>query len=193
MRFKGIKGSANESWDESEQKVKHFILDTLNVPEMVDVQIERAHRIGSKRPDNCPIIAKFSRFKDGDLILRRAREQFKSNSSLAVKEDFSEGVMYQRLELGKELLKARDNGRYASMRYDKLIIDDRVYKYNTVRQSVECIGKARTHASSQDLRLGVQHGNNKGLDNPLTRHEATGLDQSDADRDNEIEALGGTK
>ena len=53
------------------------------------------------------------------------------------------------------------------MRYDKLIIDDRVYKYNTVRQSVECVGKARTRASSQDLRLGVQHGNNKGLDNHL--------------------------
>ena len=92
----GIKGSSNESWDESERKVKHFILDTLNMPEMVDVQIERAHRIGSKRAHNCPIIAKFSRFKDRDLILLRAREQLKSNSSLAVKEDFSEGVMYQR-------------------------------------------------------------------------------------------------
>ena len=190
----GIKGSANESWDESERKVKHFILDTLNMPEIVDVQIERAHRIESERADNCPFIVNFSRFKDRYLILRRAREQMKSNSSFAGREDFSEGVMCQRRELGKELLKARDNGRYASMRYDKQIIDDRVYKYNTVRQSVECVGKARTRASSQDLRLGVQHGNNKGLANPLTRHnEATGLDQSDADSDNEIEASDGTK
>ena len=96
------------------------------MPEMVDVQIERAHRIGSKRADNCPIIVKFSRFKDRDFILRRAKEQLKSNSSFAINEDFSEGVMCQRRELGEELLKARDNGRYASMRYDKLVIDDKV-------------------------------------------------------------------
>ena len=78
LRFMGIKGSANESWDESERNVKHFILDTLNMPEMVDVQIERAHRIGRKRADNCPIIAKF---KDRDLILRRAREVIRHSLS----------------------------------------------------------------------------------------------------------------
>jgi hypothetical protein len=36
---------------------------------------------------------------------------------------------YLRRELGQKLVQARNSGLYASLRYDKLIVDNNVYKY----------------------------------------------------------------
>ncbi|WAR29874.1 hypothetical protein MAR_003442, partial [Mya arenaria] len=64
--------------------------------------------------------------------------------SVGMREDFTERVQLHRRELGKRLVEARSRDQYASMRYDKLIIDDGVYKYDDLsKQVVKRIGSTR--------------------------------------------------
>ena len=67
----GIEGSVNESWTDTENKARWFIKDELNMPSMENVEIERAHRVGSRNSDTCPSIVKFSKFKVKDDILQK--------------------------------------------------------------------------------------------------------------------------
>jgi len=92
LRFLGIEGRIFESWEESVQKVRAFISDTLGLTDLANVDIERAYRVGSRRSDSCPIIAKFSKYKDRESILRAARQHLNSQSQYSVREDYTERV-----------------------------------------------------------------------------------------------------
>ena len=51
LRFEGIPESPNETWQESESKIKHLI--SSQMPEVgTDFVIERAHRVGRPRSDS---------------------------------------------------------------------------------------------------------------------------------------------
>ena len=45
------------------------------------------------------------------------------------------------------MMHERGQGNYSSVRHDKLIINDRVYKYNDSTQSIVYIGKRKSQAS----------------------------------------------
>ena len=47
LRFLGISGTSGEKWEDTEQKVRHFIKDTLGLPDFEHVEIERTHRVGN--------------------------------------------------------------------------------------------------------------------------------------------------
>lgn len=51
LRILGIEGSMNEPWKETESKVRNFVKPDLNMPEMENVEIERAHRMRSREPN----------------------------------------------------------------------------------------------------------------------------------------------
>lgn len=143
LRINGIDGTLNESWSETERKVREFVTDDLNMPEMGDVDIERAHRMQSQNPNKCTIIVKFSRFKDKDSILNRAKQVLNRESTKRVHEDFTDRVKTHRRELGKRLVQARNNGQYASLSFDKLIIENTVYGYDDNTKDTYIIGQAR--------------------------------------------------
>ena len=52
--------------------MREFIKTELNLPELENVDIERAHRMKSRDENTC-IIVKFTKYKDRDQILSRAR------------------------------------------------------------------------------------------------------------------------
>ncbi|WAR21343.1 PTPRT-like protein, partial [Mya arenaria] len=143
LRFYGIQGMLGEKWEETELKVRQFISDKLGLSELDRVEIERAHRVGSRNSDTCPIIAKFSRYKDRETIIKKSKQLFDRQSQFSVREDFTERVQLHKRELGKRLVEARSRDQYASMRYDKLIIDDGVYKYDDLSKQVKRIGSTR--------------------------------------------------
>ena len=58
-------------------------------------------------------------------------------------EDFSDSVRMKRRELGKRLVEARNNGEYAKISFDKLIIENEVFKYDETRKDIVRIGYAR--------------------------------------------------
>jgi chromosome segregation ATPase len=143
IRIIGIEGSLNESWSETERKVRDFITSDLNMPGLEHVEIERAHRMQSRYENKITVIVKFSRFKDKETILNQARQVLHNESTRRVHEDFTDRVKLHRRELGKRLVHARENGQYASMNYDKLIIENTVYGYDEEKKDSYIIGHAR--------------------------------------------------
>jgi len=190
LRFLGVEGRVSESWEETEQKVRHFISNTLGLTDMHDVEIERAHRVGSQRLDNCPIIAKFSRYKDRETILKTARQTLTAQSQFSVREDFTERVQLHRRQLSHKLVTARNEGKFASLRFDKLVIDGDVYKFNEVTQSVERIGNSRVHSAdrhqqipppnnSRRIRGARQYGQSRNADRQQCgQHESGRVDRN---------------
>ena len=85
LRIYGIRSELNDTWEVTEQRVRNFIKDELDMQDQEHVEIERAHKLGSKHSDRSPIIVKFGRYKDKDMILNRARQRFERDSPFSVK------------------------------------------------------------------------------------------------------------
>lgn len=122
--FEGISedNQGNESWEQSEEKIKKFISTRLKI-EADNMVIERAHRVGKKRSTSDkprPIVAKFLNFKDRDMVLNERRKL--KGSKQVIREDFSERVLEKRKNLLPKLYEARQQGKVAYLSFDKLII-----------------------------------------------------------------------
>ena len=72
---------SEKSWDDTEKVVKEIIKEKLNITE--DIEIERCHRVNRRnnsyrKPNQVdqprPIVAKFSKWKDKERVLRMARQ-----------------------------------------------------------------------------------------------------------------------
>ena len=100
LRFDGILEDAGETWEDSEDKVRSFLQNKLDLKD--EVKIERAHRSGKKTRrdqtlnDKRTVIVKFLNFKDKQNILMRYRERKLWESQLYVNEDFSEHTSIKR-------------------------------------------------------------------------------------------------
>lgn len=159
LKFFGIEESRKESWEESENKVRKYIAEGLNI-DNANIQIERAHRLGGSSTPR-PIIVKFSFFKDKEKILRAYRQEKKAmrvnrvprdnagdannvgqeesyqsrddnniHSQVRVAEDFVERVATDRTKLFPFMQDCIREGKNAYLRYDKLVVDDIVHVYD---------------------------------------------------------------
>ena len=123
MCFEGIPESPNETWQESESKIKHLI--SSHMPEVgTDFVIERAHRVGRPRSDSKPrkIVARFLNYKDRGAVFKTKKKLHGTN--MFVNEDYSDRVIKKRTELMPKLKEARRKNQRAFLRFDKLVIYD---------------------------------------------------------------------
>ena len=121
--FEGIPESPNETWQESESKIKHLI--SSHMPEVgTDFVIERAHRVGRPRSDSKPrkIVARFLNYKDREAVFKAKKKLHGTN--MFVNEDYSDRVIKKRTELMPKLKEARRKNQRAFLRFDKLVIYD---------------------------------------------------------------------
>lgn len=117
----GIPEATGETWEKSEQLVREVITDLGEVES--EIELDRTHRMGKKGgPTPRPIIARFLRWKDKTRVLEKARSRLK-NTDVKMGEDFSEKVRAQRKNLIPHMVQARKEGKWASLRFDKLLID----------------------------------------------------------------------
>ena len=106
--FHGINGPSNENWDTSGQKVRSFISETLGLPQADTIDIERAHRLNpANKKTNQPIIVKFNRYKDREVVLKKAREILSFESNYGVSEDLTQRVRNARRSLKPFLTEAK--------------------------------------------------------------------------------------
>ena len=153
LKFYGIEEDADETWKQSETKIRNYLTDELNVEEH-DVKIERAHRLPSKFSPR-PIIVKFSYFKDKDAILRAYRNKRKDTQTDAsndqnehgdntngerettrlvrVSKDFPLRVTKAHTQLYPFLKSCLGNDMAAYLRYDTLVVDGQHYVYDEDR------------------------------------------------------------
>ena len=148
LRFYGFEDKRGETWEESENVIRSYISNELDLEES-NIQIERAHRIPSKSSPR-PIIVKFSFYKDREKILKTYREKRKqeneqqqaqvSNDDIntdnsrkfRVSEDFPQRVIKARSDLYPFLRTCINQDMDAFLRYDQLIVDGQKYEYDKV-------------------------------------------------------------
>lgn len=85
------------------------------MPTHENVKIERVHRLNKRDTDTCPIIVKFTKYKDRDCIFKKGRQTLRRESGYSIKEDYTERVFEHRRILGHELNAA--NGERAKLQY----------------------------------------------------------------------------
>ena len=117
----GFPESPNETWQESESKVKHLI--SSHMPEVgTDFVIER--RAVRTRSDSKPrkIVARFLYYKVREAVFKAKRKLHGTNRF--VHEDYCDRVIKKRTELMPKLKEARRKNQRAFLRFDKLVIYD---------------------------------------------------------------------
>ena len=143
-----MKGRYDENWDQTELRVREVLDEKLQMTNHNEIEIKRAHRLKGRNKETCPIIVNFLRYKDRCAVLQCARECLGTGSSVLVHEHFSDRVRKCRRELGKRLVEARNNGAYAIISYDKLIIENEVYAFDDSSNQIVRVGYSRKRRST---------------------------------------------
>ncbi|XP_066923006.1 uncharacterized protein [Clytia hemisphaerica] len=119
IRVDGMVENENETWEDSERKVKDMIRAKLGVNE--EIVVERAHRIGRKENGKKrSIVCKLQSWKQKEIIIKNSNKL--KNTGIYINEDYSDETMTIRRSLFKEMMQAREAGKYAKVVYDKLFV-----------------------------------------------------------------------
>ena len=128
LRTDGIIEEENESWSQSEKKLQEIVKDQLQFER--DIEIERAHSSGKTIIEESPnkrrtIIAKFLNFKDKQEVLSEYKARKLWTKGIFINEDFSEDTMEKRKSLSQRVKELGEEGKFAKVVYDRLIVRDR--------------------------------------------------------------------
>jgi len=128
--FYGIPEEVNETSKKTESLLYSFLDNELKIKEddIDGVWIERAHRLGKRNASGekpRPIIAKFSFYKNKELILSNARTL--AGTVFGISQDFPREIVELRRGLVRVLKDAKKEGRDAKLVYDKLCINGQRY------------------------------------------------------------------
>lgn len=132
---RGLPETEKEGYEESEKIVKEFFSTHLKVQAG---DIERAHRVGKRRPDfDRPIIIKFLNFKSKTDILRNAPKlKNLEYPKVWIDEDFSPKVQIARKKLRDFAKENRTGNERFSLRFNCLYIWDRMFRYESSTDSI---------------------------------------------------------
>lgn len=117
-------GIPEEEAEDCEETVRRFMCDKMRVRK--DINFERVHRIGRKpsspnaRPRN--IVAKFSHFKDRELVRKQAPKTLKG-TNFYVQEQFPVEIDQRRRALFPVMREARRRNQRVRLMRDRLFID----------------------------------------------------------------------
>ncbi|KAH3891692.1 hypothetical protein DPMN_015797 [Dreissena polymorpha] len=64
-----------------------------------------------------------------------------TNPKYSVQQDYTDRVKRHKRILGERMVRERNNGRYASIRYDKLFVNDTIYRYDDNTDQIVYVGK----------------------------------------------------
>lgn len=119
--IRGLEGSPNETWEETENLVIKFAVEKLNVT-LDRSEIERAHRILSAKGPIKPVIVKFFSFRSKQKILSN-RKALKGTSYILM-EDFSQRIIQERKMLLPKMHELRKQGKRAVLSFNRLKVQD---------------------------------------------------------------------
>jgi hypothetical protein len=128
--FRGIAEDERETWDQTEEKLRAFMVDKLcfTQGEADSIDIERAHRLPGKGKGRL-VITKFLSYKGREKVLRTARDKLR-DPDFSVREDYTKRVRDVRSRLFPFMRDARNKNNNASISYDKLRINGTLYRYD---------------------------------------------------------------
>lgn len=132
---KGLPEKAKEDYAESEKIVKEFLSHHLRIKVGV---IERAHRLGKKRPNfERPIIVKFQDFKSKTEALSNAYKlKDLETPKVWLEEDFSPKIQLARRKLREFAINNREADERYKIRVGTLEFKGCVYRYDSHTDSI---------------------------------------------------------
>lgn len=117
--FRGIDESDGETSNICKMKVVDCIREMgIFVTER---EIDRAHRVNSKTSPR-PMVVKFNEYSTREKVFKKKASL--KGSKIVIYEDFSKKVLNERRELVKHMKTAREEGLYAMVSFNRLIIGD---------------------------------------------------------------------
>lgn len=131
----GIDEANNEDQKIQEHKVAEVVKIT-GVEFDAEKDIVETKRIGKKEENKIRPIMVELRNGNKRIDILKASKQLK-RTKFSINEDFPRGVQEQRKVLRKHLISARELGKRATMRYNKLIVNGTVYTVEELMRSQE--------------------------------------------------------
>ena len=127
LRFFGIPESTTGAERENTFEVmRKFLKTDLDLENAENIEFQRAHRIGRKKMGEArPVIVRFLRFPERELVFRKARE-LESDTDVKVYSDLPKEISERRKRQWPRLKKAREEGKiafFSKPEPDKLFID----------------------------------------------------------------------
>ena len=118
--FEGLPESPNETWAESEDKVRKLLVENLKMGPQHAIEMERAHRTGKPAQNgrSRPVVVKFLRYKDKQTVLMKAK--FLKGTGIYINEDYTEAVRQRHRELLPAMRAARVHGDIAYLKHEHL-------------------------------------------------------------------------
>lgn len=139
LRIDGLEEDPGENWEILHDKVQRLTREKLG---MGEVQLERAHRVGSslRGHDGEPlrprtIVARFCRYSDRQQALRNSPKL--KNTNIYLNEDLCEASVQVRKAQLPELRKARAEGKIAYFSYTKLVVKERRERTRRISTSAD--------------------------------------------------------
>ena len=118
-------GISEQDDEDVEDKLRSFLSDALKISDAKQMEFQRIHRLGSKRPTAPrPIIVRFLRFPDRERVLKSAYQL--KGTIYRIMEDFPKEIIEARRKLIPLLKQAKSDGKRAGFSKampDKLVIN----------------------------------------------------------------------
>lgn len=158
--FKGIPEEPQEKWVDTERIINEFVSSNLGLKAG---EIERAHRVGRPKVDHIrPIVVKFLNFKDKSTILRNASKlKDLQNPRVWIEEDFSARMQLIRKKLRDFARKERKPNEKYTVTYDKLLLGNKCYTFDSSKNQVTCLPRhdqAAVSAPNEESAVSTQGG-----------------------------------
>ena len=135
LLFYGIEeGGEHEN---CERLIKQVCVDKLQMPEAETMLIDRAHRIGIRKPNKTrPIVAKFHYYGQKEAVKSKSydRSEQLKQANLGIGMQWPQQIRDARKALYPIMQKEKQNGKHVRMARDKLNIDGILYKPTAQQQ-----------------------------------------------------------
>ena len=126
--------------------INKIITDEMCVKEAID--IDEARRLPSRTLGPRPVLVTFRSFKQKLAVLKSTAKL--KGKDIHVSQDFSESVRLQRRKLKPFLDKAREEKQFAMFRYDKLQIDNKLFKLDASGEKLVFVKNLPSHTQSSE-------------------------------------------
>ena len=108
----------NESWNETEAKVKSVFRENLKIEE--DIEIYRAHRVGKKGSDKTRTIGlRCTRYKQKEKVQQETKRL--KRTGIYINDDFSNETMEKRKMMLKTVRTLRNQGKGAKIKNGQVV------------------------------------------------------------------------
>ena len=126
----GIKETTNESPDQTLANVKNYFKDNLKIPDenIATIEIESARRFGEKKGDKPKnVLVTFKDLKSKNYVKSFRENVNPRETGMFMHDQFPPEIVAQRKKLIPIMKKAREAKKEAYIKYNKLIVEGKVY------------------------------------------------------------------